>query len=90
MSNRDEFPQKTKDALRLRARNLCSFRGCKRPTSGPSHESPDDVSMTGKAAHTPRNGGPLRCAPPTAPLRGSPPQPRNRGITNVQTPTAAG
>jgi hypothetical protein len=51
MSNRDEFPQKIKDALRLRAGNLCSFRGCRRPTSGPSHESPHAVSMTGKAAH---------------------------------------
>jgi hypothetical protein len=51
MSNRDEFSQKTKDALRLRAGNLCSFRGCKRTTSGPSDESADAVSMTGKAAH---------------------------------------
>jgi hypothetical protein len=51
MSNRDEFPQKTKDTLRLRAGNLCSFRGCGRPTSGPSQESPDAVSNTGKAAH---------------------------------------
>ncbi len=51
MSNRDEFPQKTKDALRLRAGNLCSFRGCGRPTSGPSQEAPDAVNNTGKAAH---------------------------------------
>ncbi|HXI05348.1 MAG TPA: hypothetical protein VNJ49_03305 [Bradyrhizobium sp.] len=51
MSNRDEFSQKTKDVLRLRASNLCSFRGCKRTTSGPSDESPDAVNMTGKAAH---------------------------------------
>jgi hypothetical protein len=51
MSNRDEFSPKTKQALALRAGGLCSFRGCQRPTSGPSDEAPDAVSMTGKAAH---------------------------------------
>jgi hypothetical protein len=51
MADRDEFPRKAKQALALRAAYLCSFRGCQRPTSGPSHESPNAVSMTGKAAH---------------------------------------
>lgn len=35
----------------MRAAYLCSFRGCQRLTSGPSDESPEAVSMTGKAAH---------------------------------------
>ncbi len=51
MSNRDEFLPQTKRALALRASYLCSFPGCQRPTSGPSDESPEAVSMTGKAAH---------------------------------------
>lgn len=51
MSDRDEFSSKIKRALALRAAYLCSFRGCQRPTSGPSEESPQAVSMTGKAAH---------------------------------------
>jgi len=51
VSNRDEFAPKTKRALALRAGYTCSFRGCNRPTSGPSEEAPDAVSMTGKAAH---------------------------------------
>jgi hypothetical protein len=51
MSHRDEFSRKTKQALALRAAYLCSFRGCQRPTSGPSDESSQAVSMIGKAAH---------------------------------------
>jgi hypothetical protein len=51
VSNRDEFAPKTKRALALGAGYTCSFRGCHRPTSGPSEEAPDAVSMTGKAAH---------------------------------------
>jgi hypothetical protein len=49
--NRDDFSAKTKQALALRAGYTCSFRGCPCPTSGPSEEAPDAVSMTGKAAH---------------------------------------
>jgi hypothetical protein len=51
MSNRDEFSQRTKNAVALRAGQLCSFRGCLQPTAGPSAESPKAVNMTGKAAH---------------------------------------
>src|SRR5208337_2388743 len=51
MSHRDEFSPKTKRALQLRAGHLCSFRGCLQPTAGPSHESPEAVNMTGRAAH---------------------------------------
>jgi hypothetical protein len=51
MSNRDEFLEKTKTAVALRANYHCSFRNCPQPTSGPSDESPLAVNMTGKAAH---------------------------------------
>jgi hypothetical protein len=51
MSNRDEFSQRTKNFIALRAGQLCSFRGCLQPTAGPSAESPKSVNMTGKAAH---------------------------------------
>ncbi len=51
MSNRDEFSQRTKNAIALIAGQLCSFRGCLQPTSGPSAESPDTVNLTGKTAH---------------------------------------
>jgi len=63
MSNRDEFPEKTKRALALRANHHCSFRECPQPTSGPSDESPDAVSMIGKAAHihAAASGGPRYC-----------------------------
>src|SRR5690242_2329166 len=51
MSNRDEFPLKTKRAIETRASGRCSFRGCGRPTAGPSAESPEAVNRIGKAAH---------------------------------------
>jgi hypothetical protein len=51
MSNRNEFPARIKSILALRANHRCSFEGCGKPTSGPSQESPQAVSMTGKAAH---------------------------------------
>jgi hypothetical protein len=51
MSNRDEFSSKTKLAVALRANQHCSFRSCPQATSGPSDESPDAVTMIGKAAH---------------------------------------
>lgn len=51
MSNRDEFSEDTKRKVALRANYYCSFRGCRQPTSGPSNESPEAVSMIGKAAH---------------------------------------
>jgi hypothetical protein len=51
MSNRDEFSSNTKRIVALRASHRCSFRGCLQPTAGPSDESPEAVSMIGKAAH---------------------------------------
>jgi hypothetical protein len=51
MNNRHEFTPDTKRKVALRANQRCSFRGCSQPTSGPSDESPDAVTMIGKAAH---------------------------------------
>jgi hypothetical protein len=51
MSIRDEFSEDTKRKVALRANHRCSFSGCPQITSGPSDESPDAVSMIGKAAH---------------------------------------
>jgi hypothetical protein len=51
MSNRDEFPEKTKKAVAARASWHCSFTGCGKPTVGPSEESSHAVTMIGKAAH---------------------------------------
>jgi hypothetical protein len=51
MSNRDEFPERTKKAVALRASHRCSFSECFQPTAGPSDESPEAVTMIGKAAH---------------------------------------
>lgn len=51
MSTRDEFSPKTKRYLSARASWLCSFRGCRKPTVGPSEESSHAVSSIGKAAH---------------------------------------
>ena len=51
MSNRDDFPEKTKRALALRAGHRCSFGPCWQLTAGPSDESPDAVNMVGEAAH---------------------------------------
>lgn len=51
MSNRDDFSKKTKDNVAMRACWHCSFTGCGRLTAGPSEESPDAVTMIGKAAH---------------------------------------
>lgn len=48
---RDDFPQKIKNALALRAAYLCSFPGCQRPTVGPSDEAPDAHACVGEAAH---------------------------------------
>jgi len=47
--SRDDFSQRTKNDLALRASYLCSY--CKRSTVGPSDEGPDAVTMTGVAAH---------------------------------------
>lgn len=50
MSNRrDNFSQRTKDDLALRASYLCSF--CKCSTVGPSDERSNAVTMIGVAAH---------------------------------------
>ncbi|MBB4039878.1 hypothetical protein GGR34_001525 [Microvirga flocculans] len=46
---RDDFNQRTKNDLALRAGYLCSY--CKRSTVGPSDERPDAVAMIGIAAH---------------------------------------
>jgi hypothetical protein len=51
MSNREDFKQKTKDAVAARAGWHCSFTGCGSSTVGPSDESPENVTMIGKAAH---------------------------------------
>jgi hypothetical protein len=51
MSKRDDFTEKTKRRLALRANHQCSFRSCPQPTSGPSEEAPDAVNMVGEAAH---------------------------------------
>jgi len=51
MSSRDEFRERTKHAVALRAGYLCSFDGCGRPTVGPSEESTESVTLIGKAAH---------------------------------------
>lgn len=51
MSNRDDFPPNTKRHVAMRAGWHCSFAGCGRLTTGPSEESPEAVTMTGKAAH---------------------------------------
>ena len=51
MSNRDEFGDKTKKAVALRAGYRCSFAGCGKSTVGPSDESSEAVTMIGKAAH---------------------------------------
>ena len=51
MSNRDDFPKKTREHVAMRACWHCSFTGCARLTVGPSEESPEAVTMIGKAAH---------------------------------------
>jgi len=51
MSNRDDFSEKTKKAVAMRASWHCSFTGCGKPTVGPSEESSEAVTMIGKAAH---------------------------------------
>jgi hypothetical protein len=51
MSNRDDFSEKTKKAVAMRASWRCSFDGCGKPTVGPSEESSEAVTMIGKAAH---------------------------------------
>jgi hypothetical protein len=51
MGSRDEFRERTKHAVALRAGYLCSFEDCGRPTVGPSEESTESVTLIGKAAH---------------------------------------
>lgn len=51
MKNRDEFSESTKRAVAARAGWHCSFRGCAKPTVGPSEEAADKITMIGKAAH---------------------------------------
>lgn len=48
---RDDFPQKVKTALALRAAYKCSVEGCGKSTVGPSDEAPDAVANIGIAAH---------------------------------------
>ncbi len=49
LPNRDDFSEKTKRALALRANHRCSF--CSIATSGPSEESPSAAVNIGEAAH---------------------------------------
>src|SRR5262249_25711741 len=51
MSNRDEFPERVKKAVALRAGYCCSFEGCGKPTVGPSAESAMSYALVGQAAH---------------------------------------
>jgi hypothetical protein len=51
VSNRDDFTEKTKRALAMRAGWHCSFTKCGKLTVGPSEEGSDKVTMIGKAAH---------------------------------------
>lgn len=51
MAQRDDFTERTKQALALRASYRCSFTGCGRSTAGPSQEAADAVARTGVAAH---------------------------------------
>jgi hypothetical protein len=51
MSHRDDFTQKTKRQIAMRASWLCSFTECAKSTVGPSEESSEAVSLIGKAAH---------------------------------------
>ncbi len=48
---RDEFSQKVRTALALRAAYRCSVEGCGKSTVGPSDETPDAVANIGIAAH---------------------------------------
>ncbi len=59
MANRDDFTQKVKQTIALRASYRCSFKDCNRPTVGPSEESGHAVNI-GKAAHirAAAHGGP--------------------------------
>lgn len=67
-SNRDDFSQKTKNALALRANYKCSFTGCGLPTSGPNDASDDAVTKIGVAAH-------IHAAAPRASCKNSKPSP---------------
>jgi hypothetical protein len=51
VSSRDDFTQKTKEILKDRAGNKCSFPTCRAPTSGASNESEASVDRTGMACH---------------------------------------
>jgi hypothetical protein len=51
MSERDDFSEKVKKAIALRAGYRCSFPSCDQLTVGPSEESPTAVAMVGIAAH---------------------------------------
>ena len=51
MTARDDFSQKTKRFVALRAGYMCSFAGCSQLTTGPSDESSWAVAGIGDAAH---------------------------------------
>jgi hypothetical protein len=51
MNARDEFTERTKQALALRAGHRCSLPDCGRGTVGPSDESVDATAVVGQAAH---------------------------------------
>ena len=50
MSNRDDFPKKIINTLRLRVSNRCSNPDCRVPTTGPTTD-PEKVNNIGIAAH---------------------------------------
>lgn len=50
-SNRDDFPDRVRKAVALRAQYRCSFPGCTQITVGPSEESSIAVARIGVAAH---------------------------------------
>ncbi len=50
-NNRDDFSQKTINALRRRAGNRCSNPECRVPTDAPSEEGSEKVNSIGEAAH---------------------------------------
>ena len=51
MKHRDDFSEKTKQAVAARASWHCSFAGCAKLTVGPSDEAPDASTKMGEAAH---------------------------------------
>ena len=51
MKDRDDFTQKTKKNVAMRAGWHCSLTGCGKSTAGPSEESSESFTVIGEAAH---------------------------------------